>query len=92
MTDELIQDLEFEKNLMPKLHEEYNQNKMLNAFDMEKIRKHRNEGGFGIFGWEGLALRGRLENTVKRGWIEKVDGGKYQLTEKGLGWEESWSV
>ena len=66
MTDKLNQDLVFEKNLMPKLHEEYNQNKTLNPFDMEtqQIRKYGEE---------------RM--------VEKVDGGKYQLNEKGLGWE-----
>ena len=87
MTVEIIQDIDFENNLMPKLLEEYHRTKVVIPFDMDKVRRPRNYSGFGIAGWAEAFLRGRLENTVqKRKWIEKVDSKNYRLTEEGTKW------
>jgi hypothetical protein len=90
---EIIEDIDFENNLMPKLHEEYHRTKMIIPFDMEKVTRPRNQGGFGIAGWKESFLEARLEHTAqKRKWIEKVDDKKYRLTELGTKWEPSWSA
>jgi hypothetical protein len=44
MTVELIQDIDFENNLMPKLLEEYHRAKMIIPFDIDKVRRPRNQG------------------------------------------------
>ena len=92
MGDELpTNQIYFEKNLMPKLLEEYTRTEKIAPFNLEKVGRLTKDGGFGVTAWEGPDLLFKLETMLKKGWIQKVDIENYQLSELGKKWVESWS-
>ena len=88
MTQEIKQTM-FEKNIMPKLIEEYkrtgNKNKV--PFNLKKIRTKREEGGFGIFGWEGQDLQNQVDDLVSKKLIIETDYNLYHISDLGLEWK-----
>jgi hypothetical protein len=81
----------FENNLMPKLiasHKAAKERGETNDyFDLKRIRKHLQDGGFGVKAWEDTELQMKVSGLVKKELIAEVESG-YRLTPKGELWNE----
>lgn len=88
----ITEDEQFENNLMPKLIADYKnamaEGRINDDFDMERVRKYQQEGGFGTRAWEGEALKEKLSYLVERDLIKDVSDGIYRLTYAGKSWHE----
>jgi hypothetical protein len=74
----------FKKNLMLKLREEYNEGQLKIPFDLEKIRRNIEDGGFGEDAWDDIHLQELVEYLVSDGLIEELGHGQYQISDPGL--------
>jgi hypothetical protein len=81
----------FEDNLMPKLiasHKDaIEHGKTNDDFDLERIRRPLQDGGFGITAWDGTESQMKVSELVKKGLIVEVESG-YRLTPRGELWNE----
>lgn len=86
---------QFENNLMPKLINDYKsakaEGRTNDDFDMERVRKYQQEGGFGTRAWDDSELRDKLSYLVGRRLIKEVSDGRYRLTDVGKLWQEKAS-
>ena len=72
------------ENLMPKLRDEYNEGQLKIPFDLEKIRRKREDGGFEVNAWDDINLQELLDYLVSDGLIEELGHGQYQVSDPGL--------
>jgi hypothetical protein len=78
----------FEKNIMPKLIKEYKEaNNTKIPFDLEKIKRLGMEG-FATRAWDEGDLQTAVNDLVKKGLIDAIGDGKYQISDLGIGWKE----
>jgi hypothetical protein len=54
------------------------------TFDMDKIRRPSERGGFGRMAWEDLDLQSNLDSLVRKGWIDEIGEGEYQISDAGI--------
>ena len=59
----------FTKNLMPELRAEYLECQLRIPFDLEKIRRKKEGGGFGVDKWDDIYLQELLYHEVNEGLI-----------------------
>jgi hypothetical protein len=79
----------FEKNLMSDVVNEYlANNKMKVSFDLKKIRKMHADRGYGIRAWDEKELQDHVDALVKKGLIDDLHNGEYQISEKGIKWKD----
>jgi len=38
--------------------------------------------------WEDLDLQSNLDALVRKGWIDELGGGEYQISDAGIKWNE----
>jgi hypothetical protein len=91
-TDMTTDEENFENNLMPKLIKDYKdakeEGRAEDDFDMDRVIKHKPEGGLWTRAWEGAALKKNLSYLVNKRLIEETGHGRYRLTELGKSWKE----
>jgi hypothetical protein len=73
----------FENSLMPKLIKDYQRTGEKKPFNMDKIRRSSERGGFWTMVWEDLDLQSNLDALVRKGWIDELGGGEYQISDAG---------
>lgn len=78
----------FENNLMPKLIKEYQKTGEKRPFDLEKISRSSENGGFWTKAWEDVDLQSNADALVKNSLIDDLGGGLYQISEVGILWKE----
>jgi hypothetical protein len=74
----------FTKNLMPKLRAEYLECQLRIPFDLEKIRRKKEGGGFGVDEWDDIYLQELIDYEVNEGLIEDLGHGQYQISDSGI--------
>lgn len=73
---------------MPKLIKDYQRTGEKRPFNMDKITRSSERGGFWTMAWGGLDLQKNIDALVRKGWIDDIGGGEYQVSDTGIGWEE----
>jgi hypothetical protein len=80
----------FEKNLMSDLIDEYKTNdKIKIPFDLKKIRRMHANKGYGITAWDDKMLQERVDDLGNKRLIDDLGNGEYQISDKGINWEEN---
>jgi hypothetical protein len=83
---------DFEKDIMLKLIDEYNETGEKKPFDKIKIRNMDNLPGFTTRTWDEADLQNELDALVLKGLIEELGKGdkgniQYQISNHGIQWK-----
>ena len=76
---------DFERNIMPKLAKEYMEAGNIKIpFDKDEIRNLGRDHGFSTQGWDETLLQDEIDGLLKKGLIEELGNGKYQISKLGI--------